>query len=663
MEATKPQALTSYINIPQELKALPQWVLWRYEERNGKKTKVPYQVSGQKAESNDPSTWAAFDRVLAAMPNYDGVGVMFGNGLAGVDLDHHIDAQGQLSPFAKDIITRLDSYTELSPSGMGIHILYFGTLPPGRRRKDEHGIEMYSAGRFFTVTGNHLAGTPSTVNNRTKEITQLHREIFGEYTAPAPRKPSEPNSLDDAALIEKARNANNGGKFAALWAGDCRDYNSDRSRADLALCSTLAFWTGGDTGRIDRLFRSSGLMRDKWDERHSGSGATYGEMTIEKSLQGVDFYSPTPRANGNGSATPAEPYYPADWDAFVQPPAEEIITPPTPTPQDKPAAERFRIHTAAEALEPLEPIKWRVKDLIEAGSVVAFIGDAGSGKTYMLLDMAVAIANGEPYWGDFEINNHCPVLIIDEESGDRRMKRRLSYVMKAHNAGPDLPLYYVSLARFDIRNPEDINTLQMLIEQTKAGLVIIDAFMDVIPGADENSSKDMQPGLLALGLLAKTTDASVLPIHHTNKAGGYRGSTAIKGSVDGMYIIEKAADSSVVEVKTEKARDTKGARFTMIAHFHSNPITGELEKVYFSPADPKEKKPTFSKSEKYVIRYLEEHKEAEITAIKEAADTCSDEAARQAVYSLTDKGYTYRTNEGSAGKKATYSLTEKGRQL
>lgn len=291
-------------NIPAELKALNQWVLWHYETRDGKQTKVPYQPNGQKAESDNPATWASFERVRAALPRFDGLGIMFGNGLAGVDLDHHIEG-GQISEYARSVVDRVDSYTELSPSGTGLHILFRGDLPAGRRRNDDLGIEMYSAGRFFTVTGQTLEGTPPTVNERTAQLAELHREIFKQQKPQGKRKPAKPTNLDDTTLLEKARNASNGGKFSALWAGDCKDYNGDQSRADLALCSTLAFWTGGDTGRIDNLFRSSGLMRPKWDEIHSGAGATYGQMTIEKSLQGVDFYNP--RARNNGTAAHKTP--------------------------------------------------------------------------------------------------------------------------------------------------------------------------------------------------------------------------------------------------------------------------------------------------------------------------------------------------------------------
>jgi len=93
--------------------------------------------------------------------------------------------------------------------------------------------------------------------------------------------------LDDDELIERAKEAANGEKFQRLWRGDTSGYPS-HSEADMALCCLLAFWTSGDPQRVDRLFRASGLMRDKWDEVHYADGATYGERTVKRACKRVD---------------------------------------------------------------------------------------------------------------------------------------------------------------------------------------------------------------------------------------------------------------------------------------------------------------------------------------------------------------------------------------
>ena len=124
----------------------------RFVARRGKEPINP--LNGHNAKANDPSTWGMLDQAIKAMFQFqlDGIGVELGRGLCGIDLDHCINEQGQITVQARDVIAAMDSYTEISPSGTGIHILFSGIIPEGSRRKD--GIEMYSEGRYFTVTGN-----------------------------------------------------------------------------------------------------------------------------------------------------------------------------------------------------------------------------------------------------------------------------------------------------------------------------------------------------------------------------------------------------------------------------------------------------------------------------------------------------------------------------
>jgi putative DNA primase/helicase len=166
---TTSRVTVNFDAIPIELKQANQWVLWRYEERDGKRTKVPYQSNGSKASSTDESTWSTFEAVKTAyeQSGFDGVGFVLGNGFAGVDFDHCRDpSTGEIDAWAKAYLDRLNSYAEVSPSGEGIHCILRGSLPEGvdGRRKALEGegyrpkaaIEMYSAMRFFTVTGDRI---------------------------------------------------------------------------------------------------------------------------------------------------------------------------------------------------------------------------------------------------------------------------------------------------------------------------------------------------------------------------------------------------------------------------------------------------------------------------------------------------------------------------
>lgn len=314
--------------------------------------------------------------------------------------------------------------------------------------------------------------------------------------------------------------------------------------------------------------------------------------------------------------------------------------------------ERFKMRTAAEALAPRTPKTWVVDHLLAAGSVNIFYGEGGSKKTYSLIDCAVCVATGTP-WLDRKVTPS-PVLIVDEENGPDRMAERLSMVLRGHYADEATPVKYITLAQFDLRQPADVNALQLLIQQAGARLVIIDSLVDVMPGADENSVKDVQPVFLSLRKVAETTGCAVVLIHHANKSGGYRGSTALKGAVDLLLSVESKEDSPNIDFRTEKARDTEPQLFSAIAHFRP-------DQMWLTASDTKAKPPQFSKSERYVLRYLEDNATAEMSAIMAAADVCSDQAARQAVYSLTDKGYVRRVDAGGPGTKGTYGLTEKGK--
>ena len=289
----KPQ----YECIPQELKDRNQWVGWHTEIRNGKSTKVPINArTGHYASCDDPTTWDTFESASHAYnsrDDLDGVGYVFSadDPYTGIDLDkcRHPET-GIVEPWALETVEQINSYTEVSPSGCGLHILVRGALPEGARRRGN--LEMYDRSRYFTITGQHLERMPTTIQERDAPLKGLHARVFGpaaqkndqrEYTA------ASSSHLSDLELIERASRAQNGAKFDRLWRGDSSGYDS-QSEADLALCLELAFWTGGDVAQIDRLFRQSGLYRDKWDEKHFGDGRTYGQATIEKAMQGTREY-------------------------------------------------------------------------------------------------------------------------------------------------------------------------------------------------------------------------------------------------------------------------------------------------------------------------------------------------------------------------------------
>jgi hypothetical protein len=307
--APKPVAIqVDQHSIPSTLRDVPHWVVWRYVHKPGKKKpwdKPPFNaMTGGLGSSTDPTTWCSFEMAWDAyrQGNLDGVGFVLSkeaehaDPFVGVDLDNcRAPEDGAIQAWALEIVQALDSYTEISPSGTGIRIFLIGKLRPGRRKQGD--FEIYETGRYVTVTGSRLVGSPDRIAERQEQIDRVCANVFDKaQKKPKARRPSGGTPLfDNQALLSKAMASANGEKFRRLWEGDASDYDNDHSRADLALCCHLAFWLGGDALRIDGLFRQSGLFRPKWDERHCGDGRTYGQMTIDRALEGcTEFYNPKP---------------------------------------------------------------------------------------------------------------------------------------------------------------------------------------------------------------------------------------------------------------------------------------------------------------------------------------------------------------------------------
>lgn len=273
--------------IPQELKGLKQWVCWAGD----KLPKNP--VTGGNAMSNNPSTWADYDTAVSAVKKYhfDGIGFMFAPPYFGVDLDKCIDD----TDFVDEFVEGLRSYNEISKSGNGIHIICKGKLPDGNRRRGR--VEMYSEGRYFIMTGNQYNDKYADIVDCTERIKVLHSKYLPDLT-PQTIKDTQIIRLEltDTQIIDKARSCKTGQVFQLLYDGAWQGLFNSQSEADLALCGQLAFWCQKDEVQIDRIFRASGLMRPKWDQKRGVN--TYGQMTISKAVSTCgEVYTPQRGSN------------------------------------------------------------------------------------------------------------------------------------------------------------------------------------------------------------------------------------------------------------------------------------------------------------------------------------------------------------------------------
>ena len=292
----------NFVNIPDVLKQTASFCVWKMEKRSGRPTKVPYNPhTGAMARTNDPSTFADFNTAMKsyAIGGWDGIGYRVSEGIGAIDIDHCIRDDGSLNDVAASILGIFSTaYFEKSPSGTGLRgffklspdFAYDKTVYYINNRK--HGLEVYLPGvtnRFVTVTGDMYRNGAVTRND---DALRTLLDTFMKRSTRVSSKIVEPVSyLDDEGVITHASASESGDKFKALYAGNWEEGYDSQSDADMALVSILAFWCGNVEEQIDRIFRTSGLMRDKWDRMTGDS--TYGQITIRNAVStNSEIYTP-----------------------------------------------------------------------------------------------------------------------------------------------------------------------------------------------------------------------------------------------------------------------------------------------------------------------------------------------------------------------------------
>lgn len=274
--------------IPLEMRTYRQWVCWRYEERDGAETKVPYNpLTGRRASHSDPATWASFDEAVAALATgwYSGIGFVLTEAdpfcILDMDDPYKLEADGSPKyPNPEEIAAKQveifnmfpNTYAERSPSKRGLHIIAYGAVPSGRKRA---AVEIYPHTRFMTMTGDVFVNAP--IRNCDAELNSLwaamappksafNEQAFGEQTE------------TDAEIISRALNAQNGDKFRKLYAGEWQEFYESQSQADIALFDIIAFFTQNKE-QIVRIFHSSAL-----GERRKAYRDDYLKYMLDKCL-------------------------------------------------------------------------------------------------------------------------------------------------------------------------------------------------------------------------------------------------------------------------------------------------------------------------------------------------------------------------------------------
>ena len=283
--------------IPREMKDMKNWVLYKKDTSNNPNhpKKVMISVSGtywHKARSNNKDDWSHYYKSLNTLfkTKYDGLAFVLDEGIIFIDVDNSIDEKGNLSPLAQELLDKFpDTYAEKSCSGRGIHIFLKGKLDESfMKRNDSIGLEIYGTKRFCCMTGDIISNV-SELKDYQKELDEVCNKYLKREERVISNTYSYSVSLEDNQILDKAFKSKVGNKIARLYSGDISDYPS-HSNADLAFMAFMAFYTKNPS-QLDSIMRSSGLYRDKWDERRGEE--TYGSITINQAIRTVsDSYKP-----------------------------------------------------------------------------------------------------------------------------------------------------------------------------------------------------------------------------------------------------------------------------------------------------------------------------------------------------------------------------------
>ena len=282
--------------IPTSLVEVAQWVLWRYEPRKdgGKPHKTPYTPSGAHADVTNAKTWCSFTSVVEAYKQYqryNGIGFVLTQDLpiVGVDIDNCIE-NGEYTAQAQEIINLLQSYTEISPSKKGLRIFVEADLGDfaGRRRGS---LELYSYGRYLTITGDRIPQSPRTIQPRLNELREMYKRFLADDKPKTSQIRSDRQNnienLDDTEVLKRMFEGKLGMLYRDIYMGDIRNvHGQDESRADTLLFNGLAYYTQGNPDQMRRLLMNSPRYTQrgaKWHKRVSGE-TIYLEYQIEDSI-------------------------------------------------------------------------------------------------------------------------------------------------------------------------------------------------------------------------------------------------------------------------------------------------------------------------------------------------------------------------------------------
>jgi hypothetical protein len=416
-----------------------------------------------------------------------------------------------------NIVGDFASYTEKSPSGMGLKIFCKGRLPGrGVKRGD---IEIYDQARFFTMTGHCVEDKPCTVEDCNKALNKLYRKVTARDDAKEKRAKARGAGVfdfDDAELLKRARRAKNGADFVALFdRGDTSAYDDDDSRADAALCCYLAFWTRKDAAQMDRLFRRSRLMRDKWDEKHYGDGRTYGRGVIDFAIGNThEIYEPLKNQRGRNGKQRGHGKETNDGGERRS------------AADDDPLTHLQKNIMDLSGVEPAD-VNWIVPELLHKEGITLLTGVPGVGKTTLGVELTIALVNSGLFLSERVKQNKVLWLSFEHSAGSLRLKSDDLAALIQQTIPADRTLI--------LTEPLPLTALTLdayveIVQQHEIDAVIVDTLIDWTCLQDLKNAAMVRSAMSLVREFCNRTGAAVLGFMHPPKGASLRHVYAIPDS-------------------------------------------------------------------------------------------------------------------------------------
>ena len=562
-------------SIPEELKACNQWVMYRLMKKPGKvkPDRVPMRANFSNASVTNPKTWCSFDDAVSALKkkNFNGIGFVFTgeDPYCGIDMDSCVNPKTNIiESWAKDWIDKFASYTELSPSGTGVHIIVKGKLLSEKGKKKED-YEIYDRKRFFTFTGNIISPEYSHIEERQEVAEEFYNFITDKQAIKTEIPLPEGQVLSSREIedvIKKAKSAKDGEKFSKLFDGAWEEFvYPSQSEADQALCDLLAYWTDCNPIGIDQLFCKSKLYRDKWDRDDYRDSTIGNAISITRQQTKDDTCS-----------------------------KEEDVT------------EGFHIIHISDVKH--QPMEYQIDRIWPINSVGIMSGLPGAHKSWLAWEIAVCISSGTKLFGIYECRRG-RVLAFNAEDDPSMVScsRVKAIACKKKLDFKNLDLHLIDVPGITLNDSNVQEKLERTIKQHKPDMVIFDSLRKV-HSLDEDSASEMSKLLHFIREMNRKYSCSVLLVCHDKKprrvGGGnrpdqVRGSNALLGWRDNAIFLDMDKDevikveiynracqsilpfSFILKTENNNQGDLKTAQLVVTTHdqIKDQKETKELQKI------------------------------------------------------------------------------------